>query len=1084
MSETAAINSEAPVPERVRLALEGARDFGDFKRRRSFRFLHLFSGPKDVVAKALKEIAEKEGIAVECISFDVLRDKDEDILKDEPYEKFICMAANDELDGAHGGFPCASFSRARWNEGHGPKPVRNLQFMYGLPENSASQQKECDRGTVMAIRTCNIVAETIQSQRKRKVAQVGTLENPPGSPEQSEGPAWALPELIEFMTKLEGKTALFNSCAYMKGNVRWFKPARWSGCLNGIESLSRRCTCPNYVIHESLVGKSKTAASAEYPMDLALAYSKLVIEEFKVTLQLEWLRFRLRVKSAEVSELQVKQAANKMKNHCKPEANLSSLRGSKRAWMFTPGYDEKAVEQVHLSKKQRKEMENDAYIGGMRNPQKALGKMGRMRDVGHDLARMWERFVKQYPKALLVAATYGSESCEVEKDILSEWKKWMAKMLKAKEFEDVILREAWEFDSPLDARLWEAWIRASGDPEEHLVSWIRSGAPLGMARPIEECNIFPKVWDEENHGEEVPELEAQMGVQNYKSVLEEPDHAKEELARYVEKGFCQIWSEEKVKATFQKGTVSKLALLLKAKDGGGIKRRFIIDLLRSGGNKLAKVGERIVLPRTQDVIQGIRYLWSQREKAIVMAKKEGWWISEDREHHRGEFMDDIELVTADLSDAYCHLGVHRDEVPHCLAPGLRQGEMVVFISMLFGFRAAPLIMGRLAACLARLISSMVPPWEMQLQVYMDDPLFCFMGPSARRAQHLAMILYTMAALGINLAWHKGKRGTVATWIGVQFEIRLAESVIYLTLPMKVIVELKGILEEWGTKGMVALRELRSTTGRLSWVAGILVRARWCTSILYAVVAAAMKEEAAAVENVKSKGKASLVHVKRFELARTWFLKMFENPNDLAIRREPILEAMPEYGLISDASPFGVGAILVEVNSATGELSPLAAMEATVEEADAAWLGVPWKEAASQGVLEGWAILLGIRMFGRLIKNKAILIKSDSTVALAMTAKLASKSPGLNWLGAELGLKAEQLNLGKFHLRHIAGMWNVEADWLSRPDNRGPVPTKLEGIKVKKFSREKKRISMLPSPGERPDLWGTKSDVISQAFECL
>ena len=193
----------------------------------------------------------------------------------------------------------------------------------------------------------------------------------------------------------------------------------------------------------------------------------------------------------------------------------------------------------------------------------------------------------------------------------------------------------------------------------------------------------------------------------------------------------------------------------------------------------------------------------------------------------------------------------------------------------------------------------------------------------------------------------------------------------------------------------------------------------------------MREESKMTAEDKKKNKAGLVRVKRFELPRMWFLKMFENPNDLAVRREPLRLQAPEFGLITHASPFGVGAILVEVDQTTGDLIPLAAMEAQVEE-DAKWLGVPWKEAALQGVLEGWAILL---MFGRLIMGKSIVIKSDSTVALAITAKMASKSPGLNWLGAEIGLKAEQLNLGKFHLRRPGGMWNTEADWLSRPDDR-------------------------------------------------
>ena len=43
---------------------------------------------------------------------------------------------------------------------------------------------------------------------------------------------------------------------------------------------------------------------------------------------------------------------------------------------------------------------------------------------------------------------------------------------------------------------------------------------------------------------------------------------------------------------FGAGTVSKLSLIVKEKGDGTIKRRIIIDLLRSGGNDRARVPER------------------------------------------------------------------------------------------------------------------------------------------------------------------------------------------------------------------------------------------------------------------------------------------------------------------------------------------------------------------------------------------------------------------------------------------------------------------------------------------------------------
>ena len=43
----------------------------------------------------------------------------------------------------------------------------------------------------------------------------------------------------------------------------------------------------------------------------------------------------------------------------------------------------------------------------------------------------------------------------------------------------------------------------------------------------------------------------------------------------------------------------------------------------------------------------------------------------------------------------------------CLAPALKEGEILVFVAMFFGFEAAPLTMGRLSAALARLWQSMM-----------------------------------------------------------------------------------------------------------------------------------------------------------------------------------------------------------------------------------------------------------------------------------------------------------------------------------------------------------------------------------------
>ena len=186
-----------------------------------------------------------------------------------------------------------------------------------------------------------------------------------------------------------------------------------------------------------------------------------------------------------------------------------------------------------------------------------------------------------------------------------------------------------------------------------------------------------------------------------------------------------------------------------------MKHRIIIDMLRSGGNKRARVPERIVLPRVSDLVKTVQKLWRERRRDLP------------------EDDPGVELVGADLSDAYCHFGVAGPELKNCLAPAdpVYPGQMVLFRAMLFGFKGAPLIMGRLAAAFSRLWQAMLWKDKGGLQTYMDDPVVVLMGSLEERRSLLAMLLYTARAFGINLAFHKGERGLQLTWVGVRVEVR-------------------------------------------------------------------------------------------------------------------------------------------------------------------------------------------------------------------------------------------------------------------------------------------------------------------------
>ena len=213
-----------------------------------------------------------------------------------------------------------------------------------------------------------------------------------------------------------------------------------------------------------------------------------------------------------------------------------------------------------------------------------------------------------------------------------------------------------------------------------------------------------------------------MGLQNYISLEENPEAALGEINRLVDRGFAVIIPKEEAMETFKRGTVSRLALISKMKETGMKHHRIIIDLRRSGGNHRCTVNERIILPRVVDVIRGVQDLWRHRGS-------EG----DDPEFH-------LEMVGFDLSDAYCHFGIAQGELAHSLAPHPDGKNVILFKAMLFGFKAAPLVMGRLSATMTRLWQSCLAAHQGMVQTYMDDPLVTLQGTKKERDTIISMLL--------------------------------------------------------------------------------------------------------------------------------------------------------------------------------------------------------------------------------------------------------------------------------------------------------------------------------------------------------
>ena len=789
-------DAEPLVPSRVQEALNKAGSFEEYRRERVFRYLHLYSGPEDVLGRQLKEEAKKNGIQVMVLSLDRKKDKSLDLADPENHEMIKKEVAEGLWDGSHIGFPCNSFSRARHNYMEGmPPPVRDAAHIYGLPSNEKRAQEEADRGTLMAVQSGWIHEEQVKVARRRLVPPVSTLENPPG--DDRAGSAWMLPEMQEALRCTKAYEVQFNTCAYQsKLKERWYKPAQWAGRLEGLERLRRACNCPKWAKHITLMGKAKTEAAGEYPEELATEVAKLIVMTWKRVLGLEWWRYKVATSEEEVSQYS--------KKWLEAEKNRVSPPGKKRSWTVAfeepkeePEEGEKREEpgkrpkrkvtsrafegadnpndsmpeaSGQPSKKARREGQDDFSVGGMRHPKKAVDRLHLLKTCGMDVRNRWELFYMRNPSARQVAKDYGTPEAEIDPEVLEAWKKQLEEEFATgpEEEQERTVKLAFEFKSPLKAHLWEGWQKKSRDPDEHLASFIRHGVPLGMSLPVPSSGgVFPPADPaKRSRLEEDVEFEDARGTKNYSSVTTQQGEATVEIDRYLKKGFVRRMSWDEVAKLFGSGTVSKMALLLKEKPDGSTKRRIILDLRRSGGNEKCEVEERICLPRLSDVLEMMRHM-----RSTEMDLKEFLMDYNYKRSRRDVDDQGTEFVLADMQDAFCHFGVHPKELRNCISPDESGKGALLWTAMLFGFKAAPLLMGRLASACGRLLQSLYYSFEVQSQIYMDDLLFAMKGPVQHREKLISLMIYTLRAMGVQLSLEKGERGTRIQWIGASWEFR-------------------------------------------------------------------------------------------------------------------------------------------------------------------------------------------------------------------------------------------------------------------------------------------------------------------------
>merc|ERR1712085_234215 len=279
------------------------------------------------------------------------------------------------------------------------------------------------------------------------------------------------------------------------------------------------------------------------------------------------------------------------------------------------------------------------------------------------------------------------------------------------------------------------------DPDAAIWTWLRTGAPMGLSRPITRGTHFPSVEVDPSYSVAVLDKRSPF-VSNHPSFDEVPSSpasstdaspvvgrppAWELLEAQVNDGFALLFADRSSAEAFlgAKCHPAPLGNVSKRKEDGSFKHRLIQDLKANGVNGAVALPERQVLPRGID--HGVDLATLGHDLA------EG---------------EDVFTLVLDFKDAFMSIPLHEDERRfNCAHTGFQlsrtrpsiydgepeRGGFVVWRTLCLGGRPNPLVFSRVASFACRTAQALlgtsvasVPcpdsPSAGRAQVYVDDPI--------------------------------------------------------------------------------------------------------------------------------------------------------------------------------------------------------------------------------------------------------------------------------------------------------------------------------------------------------------------------
>jgi len=598
---------------------------------------------------------------------------------------------------------------------------------------------------------------------------------------------------------------------------------------------------------------------------------------------------------------------------------------------------------------------------------------------------------------------------------------------------------------PFRLELWKLLLREMNDPDVNFLDELNTGVRLGVHNDILASPLWPVQPSTVSDDQDLVQCES-----SWKSALDQPDVVWQLLQEEIDAGFIERvpGGLAQLQTDHAHTAVGKLGLVCAENRAP----RLVVDSTVSGVTQNTSIPNRMLLPKISDVLQAAPLTSSGL---------------------------DLTAFTLDVSKAHRRIKIApADQGLLCF---WYQDVLFKSLTLNFGARASGYFWSRVAGLMVRTFHHILHVRHALFQ-YVDNLLVLL--EAATSPIWIGILTITCQVLGIPMSWHKTAWGPSVTWIG--WNINVHRWVVSITCDKreKILHQIDSLLKV----SRCDLKILESLTGRLLWVSslweslrpllGPLYQAMMTVPITLVSIAPhqwpdlldALQDDLTLSKNLAHPSLRKSVRVVRaanfnlrdrahaqslhFKSRRIWLGIQFPGSSKRKVLPDTH-EALQAWKDVLVGTPFlhnmippmqmpiqaSADACATEKNAGLGGILRIngqvaACFAFTIDYAEAQEV-FPWLSDSMQKHINAWELLgqfslaycLHHSITGRRTPI-AVTFACDNTSAEAAHLKALSTSAGMCQILAAF-FRFQRIHNLEIAIHHIPGVWNDEADALSR-----------------------------------------------------